>query len=233
MTNQLQQPFSIPAGATEVVLVRHGSVTFSGDGLAGGGEDPPLTPAGHTQAHAVAGLLEHEPVHALFTSPLLRARETATPIADAIGLHPVVVDQLREVALGAWEGQLSRRLAQGGPLAKRLFIDERWDVIPGAEPAGRFEARVRRSLAEVVTAAGPDAVAVAVVHGGVIAEACRQVTGSRGFAFLGAENGSISRLIHRTDGSWALRSFNDTAHLRAALSAVPSAERRRGERPRR
>jgi probable phosphoglycerate mutase len=125
----------------------------------------------------------------------------------------VLVEELREVGLGEWEGQLSAKLEERGALARRLFAEQRWDVIPGAEPHDHFALRVMRGLAHLVEVAGPGAIAVAVVHGGVIAEACRQVTGSQGFAFVRAENGSISRLIHHADRSWALRSFNDIAHL--------------------
>ena len=70
-------------------------------------------------------------------------------------------------------------------------------------------------LRTVVDRTGPDGVAVAVTHGGVIAEACRQVTGSRPFAFLTAENCSVTRVVHLPDGGWLLRSFNDTTHLAA------------------
>jgi hypothetical protein len=65
----------------------------------------------------------------------------------------------------------------------------------------------------LVEAAGPDATALAIVHGGVISEACRQVTSSSAFAFLYAENGSLTRLMRLPSGKWALLAFNDTAHL--------------------
>ena len=71
---------------------------------------------------------------------------------------------------------------------------QRWDVIPGAEPADEFGARVRAGM-EAVADAGADGVAsVAVTHAGVIAEALRQITGSEPFAFLMSANGSISRV---------------------------------------
>jgi probable phosphoglycerate mutase len=54
---------------------------------------------------------------------------------------------------------------------------------------------------------------VAVVHGGVIGELCRQATASRPFAFVHADNASITRLVALADGRRLLRSFNDTAHL--------------------
>ena len=53
----------------------------------------------------------------------------------------------------------------------------------------------------------------AVVHGGVIGELCHQATGSRPFAFIHADNASISRLVVFPGGRKLLRSFNDSAHL--------------------
>ena len=55
--------------------------------------------------------------------------------------------------------------------------------------------------------------AAAFVHGAVIGDLCALATGSRPFAFLNADNGSISSLIVHGDGSWLLRSFNETRHL--------------------
>jgi hypothetical protein len=67
---------------------------------------------------------------------------------------------------------------------------------------------------------------VAFVHGGVIAEICRQITRSEPFAFLQSDNGSISRVVRLSDGSWVLLSFNDTSHLEpaAAISMAPMGE---------
>ena len=61
----------------------------------------------------------------------------------------------------------------------------------------------------------PGATSVAVVHGGVIGELARQATRSRPFAFVHADNASITRLVAFADGRRLLRSFNDTAHLSA------------------
>ena len=77
-----------------------------------------------------------------------------------------------------------------------------------------FSARVRSGMEKLVEAAGPDHTTLAIVHGGVISEACSQVTGASPFAFLYAENGSLTRLMRLPGGKWALLAFNDTAHLR-------------------
>jgi phosphoglucosamine mutase len=166
------------------------------------------------QAEAVAERLAAEEPAALFVTPLRRTQESAAPLAARTGLEPVVVPKLTEVGLGEWDGgEMRIRAAHGDPLFFRVIEEERWDVIPGAEPMEEFAARVARGLDAVVERAGPDASVVAVVHGGVIGELCHQATASRPFAFVHADNTSISRLVALPDGRRLLRSFNDTAHL--------------------
>ncbi|MEA2255890.1 MAG: 2,3-bisphosphoglycerate-dependent phosphoglycerate mutase [Solirubrobacteraceae bacterium] len=213
-----QRAFAVPPDATEVVLVRHGASAPVVPGelfpLLDGHGDPPLAPMGGRQALAVAERLAPEPLAGLFVTPLQRTAQTAAPLARRLSLEPVVVPDLREVHLGDWEGGEYRvRLAQGDPLVARVFAEERWDVIPNAEDPERFAARVRGGVLEIVGALGPGAMGAAFVHGGVIAELCRQATASRPFAFLHADNASISRLVVFADGSWLLRSFNEIAHL--------------------
>ena len=214
----LQRPWELAGGATEVLLVRHGASAPAVAGrlfpLVDGHGDPPLSPAGHAQAARVAERLGGLTSASLFVTTLTRTVQTAAPLAEVLGVAPVVVPELREVLLGAWEGGVFRiKVHEGHPLALRMAQEERWDVIPGAEPAEAFSARVHDGLRAVAAMTGPDATAVAFVHAGVIAEACRQVTGSRPFAFVQAENGSITRLVANGDGRWTLRSFNDTGHL--------------------
>jgi probable phosphoglycerate mutase len=213
-----QRRFVPPPGATEVILVRHGASAAAVPGepfdLLDGHADPPLAPEGDEQALAVARRLDGQPIGGLFVTPLQRTRQTAAPLAAATGIEPVVVPELREVLLGDWEGgELRIRAAQGDPLFFRILEEERWDVIPNAETAEELAARVKRGLDKIVAAAGPDTSVVAVLHGGVIGEICRQATNSRPFAFVHSDNCSISRLVVMGDGRQLLRSFNDTAHL--------------------
>ncbi len=214
-----QRPFAVPADATEVVLVRHGASQAHVPGepfevIAGGHADPPLAPEGRAQAERVGARLAAEAPHAVFVTPLQRTAQTAAPLLAATGLDPTVIPELREVHLGAWEGgELRVRLAHGDPLARRTIAEERWSIIPGAEEPDAFAARTRAGLDAVIAASGAGTSAVAVVHGGVIGELCRQATGSRPFAFIHADNGSLTRLVAFPGGRLLLRSFNDTSHL--------------------
>ncbi len=230
-----QRSFALPEGATEVVLVRHGASAPAVPGepfpLLGGHGDPPLAPEGELQAQAVADRLAGEELAGLFVTPLQRTAQTAAPLAALTALEPVVVPELREVYLGDWEGgELRIRAAHGDPIILRAQAEERWDVIPNAESMESFAERVAAGLAAVVEATGPGAVAAAFVHGGVIAELCRQATASRPFAFLHADNTSITRLVALPDGRRLLRCFNDTAHL-AALDRYARSTPIRSSRP--
>jgi probable phosphoglycerate mutase len=213
-----QRAWTLPDNATEVLLVRHGASQAAVEGesfeMLEGHGNPPLSPEGELQAQAVARRLADDPPDTLFITNLVRTAQTAAPFVHLTGMKPVVVPELAEVSLGEWEGGAMRvRAAQGDPLVGRIFEEQRWDVIPGAEPMEAFAARVREGFLRVVRETGPGRVAAAVVHGGVIGELCAQATAAPKLTFVHAENTSISRIVVFGDGRWLLRSFNDTAHL--------------------
>jgi probable phosphoglycerate mutase len=211
-----QRPFQPPPGATDLLLVRHGQSEAYVHGtpfdLIDGQGDPPLSADGDAQARRVAARLAGRGIDAIYVSTMRRTAQTAAPLAGELGLAPVVEAGLREVHLGEWEGGLFRKnVAEGHPIALRMLAEERWDLIPGAEPSDALAARVRRAL-ERIAAAHPDQRVAAFTHGGVIGQALALAAGSRPFAFLGAENASISRLVLTPD-RWVVRGYNDTAHL--------------------
>ncbi|MBI5105558.1 MAG: histidine phosphatase family protein [Solirubrobacterales bacterium] len=213
-----QRRFALPPDATEVVLVRHGASQAAVPGepfeLLEGHADPPLSDEGRRQAALVGERLSAERLDGVFVTPLQRTRQTAEPLVARNGHEPVVVPELREVRLGEWEGgEMRIRARQGDPMFLRIIQEERWDVIPGAEPMDEFGARVAAGLESIVAQAGAGARVAAFVHGGVIGEICRQVTRSRPFAFVHADNCSITSVVAFAEGHRLLRSFNDTSHL--------------------
>jgi probable phosphoglycerate mutase len=127
-------------------------------------------------------------------------------------MTPVVDADLREVFLGEWEGGLMRqKAADRDPLLVRVFAEQRWDIVAGAESREVFGGRLRRGVERIV-AAHPGGRVIVFSHGAAIGEVLAQATGSEPFAFLGADNASISKIVV-TDGRWVLRGYNDTSHL--------------------
>jgi probable phosphoglycerate mutase len=223
-----QQPFAAPQGASEVLLVRHGSCTQPPRGAEdwplGEQNDPPLDSRGQAQALAVCRRLDEEPIGSVFVSTLRRTIETAAPLLAATELRPQVLADLREVVLGDWEhGEFLRRALAGDPAYHEVMRSQRWEAIPGAEPASQFGERVRRGLEKIAAACGPRTVAIAFTHSGVIAELLHQITGSEPFAFLNVSNGSLTRIVRMPDGRWVLVCFNETTHL--PLEFQPRAKR--------
>jgi 2,3-bisphosphoglycerate-dependent phosphoglycerate mutase len=211
-----QRRFELPPGAMELLLVRHGESEAYLDGtpfaLVGGHGDPPLSPLGREQAARVGARLGTAGIDAIYVTTLRRTVQTAMPLAEQLGLSLRVEADLREVFLGDWEGGVFRKMvATGHPVSQLMFSQQRWDVIPGAEPAAAFAGRVRAAILRLASGHPGERVA-AFTHGGVIGQALALATGSRPFAFIGADNASISRLVISSD-QWTVRAFNDTAHL--------------------
>ena len=77
-------------------------------------------------------------IDAIYVTTLQRTSQTAAPLLKRLGLTPSVEPGLREVYLGEWEGGRYRKMvADFGPVAQRMFAEERWDLVPGAESMAR------------------------------------------------------------------------------------------------
>ncbi|MEZ5239848.1 MAG: histidine phosphatase family protein [Microthrixaceae bacterium] len=218
-----QRRFEAPEGSTTIYLVRHGATqaahpdrpfeTRDGHG------DPPLATEGIEQARRVGKRLvaEHRirPFAAVYVTTLRRTLETAAPLLDATGLSHSVEPELREVHLGEYEGGLLRlKGAQGDPIVREVYEQERWDVIPGAESWAQFQGRCVSAVERIADAHRGQRV-LTVVHGGVIGAVLAHVARSRNFAFIGADNSSVSEIVHLPApiDRWVLRRFNDVTHL--------------------
>lgn len=222
-----QSRFKRPPGACELILVRHGESSPADPDnpfpLVGGHGDPPLhEPDGVDQAERACRRLidSGEEFAAVYVTTLQRTRQTAQVLVDHLGTEPIVEPDLREVFLGDWEGgEFRKRAADADPLIVRMWEEERWEVIPGAEKAADFAARVRGAI-ERIAAAHPDQTVAVFTHGGVIGQILAEATGSRGFAFTGSDNCGISHIVV-TDDRWIVRAWNDTGHLGARFTTDP------------
>jgi 2,3-bisphosphoglycerate-dependent phosphoglycerate mutase len=219
-----QYRFSLPPGATDLLIVRHGESAAARVDRpaprADGHSDPPLAPEGVEQAGRLAERLAHEHIDAIYVTSLQRTVQTAAPLARRLGLEPAVEADLREVFLGEWEGVAFRKyVAEGHPTAVQMFLEKRWDVIPGAESNDVFAGRVRAGMERII-ARHPGERVVVVVHGGVIGQMMSLASGAPAFSFIGADNASVTQIVAMPQ-PWVIRRFNDTAHLDAAFSIEP------------
>lgn len=206
-----------PAAPTTFLLVRHGETALTTQKrFSGVGTDPELTESGLDQAERLAAVLaEQGPVHGVLSSPLRRARQTAQPIADRLGL-PVGTDpRLLECDFGAWEGLSWAEVERGWPAELTGWLGSTAVGPPGGESFDAVAARVE-ALRDELRLAHPGRTLVLVSHVSPIKLLVSHA--------LGAPVGSIYRMELSAaaltviqwypDGYASLRRFNDTAHLR-------------------
>lgn len=217
MTKQYRQHrFELPDGMCDMLLIRHGESMPYVEGVPhpqkDGQSDPHLHPMGHKQAEAVCERLKNQHFDALYVSTLTRTHQTAAPLAKALGMTPGIEKDLREIYLGEWDsGTFRIKMAERDPLYLRALEEQEWGLVPGAETTAQLEERVSEGLRRIAANHPNERLAV-FVHGGVIGAAFSVATSARSFAFIGAENGSISRLAVGEERMIA-RTFNDVSHL--------------------
>jgi probable phosphoglycerate mutase len=199
--------FSIEAGATEVLLVRHAETAH----LKRGGEidfmhlDLPLTQRGHQQARALAHRLRRRSIGAVYSSPLRRTLETAVIVANAVGHRVHEDERLREVEV-AGAGSISLH-----DLGEIAIAHGGWSHLPGTEPSRDVRQRMRAAVDEIVASHHGQRVVV-VSHAGAINAYIANLLGLAHDFFFPAGNTSISSIRAR-DERRLIVSLNDIAHL--------------------
>lgn len=192
----------------QLVLVRH-ALPERVDGAAGGVADPPLTPLGQRQAHRVVDAVGPG-VEALYSSPLARARATAAPLAAALGIEPVVVDDLREYDADSPHYVPVHEMPVVDPAGWQRIVD---GLLPEGVDVAAFTARVATALERIVAAHPGRGAVVVVAHAGVVNCWLAHLLGiDRPLAFPLDYTG-ISRVLAGRDGRRLVRTVNEIAHV--------------------
>ena len=161
-----------------LLLIRHGESEYNLSHHFTGHSDIALTPLGVRQADLTARyLLENFSVDVIWSSDLQRARNTAKPYAERVGL-PILLDRdLRETNVGDWQDRLVDDIIVECPKEMADFQNRRLDFrFPNGENSADVYARASRAIARI--AEENDGKTVAVFgHGGVIRTLCRHWLG--------------------------------------------------------
>ena len=206
---------------TRLLLVRHGETVWNADEVYRGRSEVPLSATGRRQALLLGGRLADYGVTALYTSPLIRARETAEAIAQAARLTARVEEELTDLDCGEWEGLSDREVKERYPDIRRAWLGRPHLVrLPGGESLDEVSARVGLVLERVL--AGPGVVVLVshrVVHKVAIC------------ALLGLDNSRFWEVrldvagiteFECSSSHSVLVSHNDTCHLRDARAEKPA-----------
>jgi 2,3-bisphosphoglycerate-dependent phosphoglycerate mutase len=205
--------------ATRLVVIRHGETAWNRATRIQGHTDIPLSPLGLAQADRLAAALADEPLAAIYSSDLSRARQTAEALARAQGLSIHFDAALRERAFGRFEGLSWAEIDQGYPEDAARWRKREPDFpVGGGESLTVFSARCL-AAARRAAAAHPGQSIALVAHGGVLDCLYRAATRAELDAPRSWQlgNATVNRLLATPEG-FTLVGWNDDRHL-AGLSA--------------
>lgn len=159
-TGQLGRP-------TRLLLLRHGQTSMSAQRRYSGRADPELTDLGHDQAAGVAAAIasveEADAAAVALCSPLRRARQTAAPVAAALGLPVETHDGLLETDFGAWDGLTFTEARERDPDLHGRWLGDDTVPAPGGESFAEVGMRVA-ALRDELLAAHPGRTILLVSH---------------------------------------------------------------------
>jgi broad specificity phosphatase PhoE len=212
--------------ATWIYLVRHGQTVWNEEGRLCGSSDVPLSDEGLAQARKLAARLKDIGIAAIYSSPLLRARQTAEAIAAHHRVEVKIEPDLREIDYGDWEGLKVADVLEQFPEIEKLRREEPMKfVAPNGEPMRRFAERVISAIQRVAASHADETICV-VAHQTVnrfilcwilqSPHPSHRISSPIDFRFwrqLRQDPACVNLLQVREDGLWRVCLVNDTCHL--------------------
>jgi len=198
-------------GVAEVLLIRHAQMPESSDP----GEDRPLTATGREQAGALAAFLAGTPLHATYSSPTMRTRETAAAVAKPHGHAVDIIDDLRDVEFYVPEGKTWEEFTNEDDFkerTQRFQLERRWDVYaPFVEQSDGLRSRIRNVVDEVVGRHPGRRIAL-VSHGPTINAYLASLTQSSRDMIVRISLTGVTVILAKDDRR-VLHTVNSTAHF--------------------
>lgn len=212
---------------TELILIRHGETDWNRELRFQGQVDVSLNAIGHEQARRIAHRMAGEKADALYASDLLRAQQTAQPIAAQLALRALTEAGLREQSFGKVDGMRVDDIKAQHPQAWEGWLRFEPDYcMPEGESTRAFHGRVMAAIDRLV-ASHPDQTVVIVTHGGVLDMIYRTARslGLEGPRQSEIPNAGLNR-IRVVGDSIDILSWAETAHL-ADLPPQPVYDQRK------
>lgn len=198
----------------KLYIIRHGQTDWNIARKIQGRQDIPLNERGHFQAQCLGKAMENRPITAVFSSPQIRAMETAIAVASPAGVPVIPVKDLMEINYGVWEGKTEEELLRDD----RALYEAWWShpaetAPPEGESINQVNERCRQAWKEIKPQLTGDAAIVA--HGGLLAHFMEQLLGSESIAASTvAHNASITTIEYEPETErFALVEFDDYKHL--------------------
>lgn len=203
---------------TRVLLVRHGESRGNAERRFGGHTPTPLSELGRAQAEATARALANENITAIHSSDLLRAVQTAEPLARETGLRVEQTEAFRERSVGIMEGLTFEEAAAAHPEEYAALLRRDFErVLAGGESyrqlLDRASARLDRAVEQ-----NPGGTVAVFSHTGTICILILHLMGALDSpelkpVWVSSSNCGVTRFSIQRGGLTRLLNTNDTRHL--------------------
>ncbi|MDP9183118.1 MAG: histidine phosphatase family protein [Actinomycetota bacterium] len=198
----------------ELVLVRHALPVRIDSTPDGAPANPSLAEVGREQSRRVLEALRHDHLAAVYSSPAARAKETAAPLVEAVGLPLRIEDGIAEFdANDPSYVPVEELRAANDPRWQALV---RGDLMSTSIDPVAFRNRVVAAV-EGIVSHHPGERVVLFTHSGTINAYCGHVLGQPRALWFAPDYASVTRIGAARDGRRGVISLNETTHVRDLL----------------
>jgi len=201
---------------TSVYLVRHGETAWNKEEIFRGRTDISLNEIGFREAELVGEYLKGKDIHVIYSSPLLRAMETARRIAQVFNLKVQPLEGITDMSFGKWEGlPLKEVQFRDGELYRQWREEPHLVTLPGGESLDEVRVRAMAALENVIQY--HKGINIVLVSHRVINKVI--ICGILGidnshFWQIGQDTAAVN-LIQYKEGKYILSLLNETCHLKS------------------
>lgn len=204
--------------ATKLFLVRHGQSAGNAEGRFGGHSATPLSDLGQEQARLTANALAKENINAIYSSDLLRAVQTAEPLAKKVNLEIITSPALRERNVGVLEGLTFDESKEAHPDDYYALVNRNiHHVITEGESYRNLLNRISAELRDILRRHRGERIAI-FTHTGALCFMTLHLLGAihrntKQTPWIITSNCGINRFEIRGPRNLRVLALNDTRHL--------------------
>lgn len=206
---------------TKIIVVRHGQTKWNIGQIFRGRADVPLNETGRFQAKSLAKALKSWEIVAIYSSPLLRAKETAEAIAKEKNLKVKISDSLLDISYGDWQGVSHDEVAKKWPKLYQLWQEKPDKVkFPKGESLNDVRKRVEDFLKKVVSE-HKDKIVAAVSHRVAIKVLlCAALNLDNSYFWRFIQNTASFSILDYENKIFSLSCLNETCHLKEIAGGI-------------
>jgi broad specificity phosphatase PhoE len=208
----------------QIVLVRHGATDWNLQGRCQGSADRDLSEVGVRQAEQTASLFSREKIHAIYSSSLRRARQTAELISQPHNLPVRIENEVRELDHGELEGLTFNEIKDNYADFLVRWRSEPAELrVPGGERLADVAERAWNGLSQIVER-HPEAERILVVSHNfpILGIVCR-VTGTHlnNYRTFHLDPCSVTRLGYDAGHGWYVTHVNSREYAAPSVAELP------------